>query len=146
MFSKCRPPFEFDVQQAALIDVIGAEPSYKSKLLWETLQRGVVAKSTLLTHEIGGPVLQVECREFVATSADQTQLFWKEETGWKWIYTTAYTLKTPTVDLSSYVDDFSSFYLKMACEKADYLGQIFQLARLYRKVRVSTTIRFEIPF
>ena len=120
------------------------EPSYKSKLIWESLQWSHVAKSALLTHEQGGPTLQVDCREFFVTSLDQTLLFWKEATGWGWMNTTAYSLETPRVDLASYIDEFSSFYLQKASEKPDYLGQIFRLAQLYPDVsflrRIQDTI------
>jgi len=66
----------------ALIGILEAEPSYKSKLVWESLVRGPAGKTALLTHERGGPTLQIHCRELDATSQDQTQLFWKEPTGW----------------------------------------------------------------
>ncbi|KAL9027847.1 MAG: hypothetical protein Q9196_003692 [Gyalolechia fulgens] len=110
-----------------------AEPSYKSKLVWESLVWGPVEKTAFLTHERGGPTLQVQCREFLATSEDQTQLFWKETTGWNWTCSTTYGLDVPNIDLRQYIDDCASFLLKGSCQKADYLGQIFQLAQLYRK-------------
>lgn len=78
--------------------------------------------------------MQVNCREFLVTSRDQTLLFWKEVAGWGCMNTTAYSLETPKVDLASYIDEFSSFYLKKASEKPDYLGQIFRLAQLYPNV------------
>ncbi|KAL9613099.1 MAG: hypothetical protein Q9167_002356 [Letrouitia subvulpina] len=111
-----------------------AEPSYESKLIWENLQCGDVIKSASLTHEEGGPALHVNCREFIANSPDQHQLFWKEATGWKYLHTTTYCLEKPNVDLASYLDEFSSIYLKKAGEKADYLSQIFRLAGLYPDV------------
>jgi len=36
-----------------LIDILGAEPSYNSKLVWESLVRGPAGKTVLLIHERG---------------------------------------------------------------------------------------------
>ena len=133
VFSKCWP-LSANRRATALIGILGAEPSYKSKLVWESLERGPAGQTALLTHERGGPTLQVHCREFDATSPDQTQLFWKESTGWHWMYSTTYSLEVPNIDLRQYIDDCASFLLEEASEKADYLGHIFQLAQLYRNV------------
>jgi len=130
----------------ALIDILGAEPSYKSKLVWESLVPGPAGKTALLTHERGGPTLRVHCREFDATSQDQTQLFWKDSTGWNWMYSTKYSLEVPNVDLRQYIDECASFLLRGASEKADYLGQIFRMAQLYRNVSFSPAAGFKIPF
>ena len=89
--------------------------------------------------------MEVNCREFVRTSPDQTLLCWKEVDGWGWMDTTAYSLETPKVDLASYIDEFSSFYLKEACEKPDHLGQIFRLAQLYPDVSSSPTVGSMTP-
>ena len=136
VFSKCWPSF-LNRRAIALIDSLGAEPSYKSKLVWKSLVRGPAGKFALLTHDRGGPTLQVHCYEFDATSQDQTQLFWKESTGWNWMYSTTYSLEVPNIDLRQYIDECASFLLKGASEKADYLGQIFQMAQLYRDVSFS---------
>jgi hypothetical protein len=109
------------------------------------LQWSHVAKSAVLTHEQGGPTLQVNCREFFVTSPDQTLLFWKEATGWGWMNTTAYSLESPKVDIASYIDEFSSFYLQKASEKPDYLGQIFRLAQLFPNVSSLLTIGSKTP-
>ena len=100
----------------------------------------------MLTHERGGPTLQGHFREFDATSLDQTQLFWKESTGWNWTYPTTYSLAVPNIDLRQYIDDCASFLLKGASEKADYLGQIFQLAPLYRNVSFPLAAELGTPF
>ena len=57
-------------------------------------------------------------------------LFWKETTGWEWIYTTAYSLETPSVDLSS-------VYLERVSEQADcrciqHSGPDFGCQRVWR--------------
>lgn len=84
-----------------------------------------------------GPTLQVHCREILATPQDQTQLFWKESTGWNKMYLTTYSLDLPNIDLRQYIDDCASFLVKGASEKVEYLGQMFQLAELYRNVSFS---------
>jgi len=109
------------------------------------LQWSHVAKTALLTHEQEGPTLQVNCRAFIVTSPDQTLLFWKEVTGWGWMNTTAYSLETSKVDLASYIDEFSSVYLKKASEKPEHLGQIFRLAQLYPNVSFSPTVESKTP-
>lgn len=140
MFSKCLSPLQISNCNTT-DDVPGVEPSYESKLIWESLQRIQVAKSALLTHEQGGPTLQVNCCEFFITSPDQTLLFWREAIGWGWMDTTAYSLETAKVDLTSYIDEFSSFYLKKASKEPNHLGQIFRLAQLYPNVSFLPTVR-----
>lgn len=54
--------------------------------------------------------------------------------------TTTYSLKTSKVNLASYIDEFSSFYLKKASEKPEHLDQIFQLAQLYSNVSFSPIV------
>jgi len=145
VFSKCLPPFLIR-RETALIGVVGAEPSYKSKLVWGSLERGFAAKIALLTHERGGLTLQVHCRDFDATSQNQTQLFWKETTGWNCIYSTTYSLEMPNIDLRQYIDECASFLLKGAAEKVDYLGQIFQMAQLHQRVSYLPAAEFKRPF
>ena len=133
VFSKCKSLPQICII-TILIDVVELEPSYESKLVWETLQQSHVVRSAFLTYEQEGPALHVMCREFFATSSHQTLLFWKEAIGWGSMHTTSYSLKDSNMDLTVYIDEFSTFYLKRASEKTDHLSQIFQLARLYPNV------------
>ena len=57
------------------------------------------------------------------------------------MYTTAYSLENPNVDLASYIDDFSSFYLKNTGEKADYLSQDLPASAAISKCRFSVSRR-----
>lgn len=62
------------------------------------------------------------------------------------MYLTTYSLDVPNIDLRQYIDDCASFLVKGASEKAEYLGQMFQLAELYRNVSFSPAAGFKKPF
>ena len=117
--------------------------SYKSQLIWKILQLSFVVKSALLTHEQERSILQINCREFLIISPDQTMLFWKRTTDWESTNTTAYNLKTLKMNLTFYIDEFSSFYLKKSNQQVDYLSQIFRLTQLYTNVGVLSIVELK---
>ena len=115
------------------------EPSYKAKLLWPSLNRALTIKKVKLRHERGGPIFEAECCPFLATSPDHVQLYWKERGGWKSMETTAYTLKDVEVNLTPYVEEYITFFALSTEREVPYLGPIFALAMVYRKVRKDDT-------
>ncbi|KAK2799838.1 hypothetical protein FQN50_008359 [Emmonsiellopsis sp. PD_5] len=124
---------------------LGKEPSYMTKLRWDSLPWLADSKEVLLRHENGGPMLPIICRKFSPDSADQTTVFWKDETGWKWIRTSAYGIEKPP-DLNRYVDESASFYLETVSRGSSCLGQLFQLAKSCIKEPLIALMGFKYDF
>lgn len=81
----------------------------------------------------------ITCRKFAVTSESHTKFFWNQVTGWQWMETTAYSLEESETDLTSYIDQFSYYYVIKAIENDGHLGQISRLAQKHRKVGFSPT-------
>ena len=47
------------------------------------------------------------------------------------------------MNLTFYIDEFSSFYLKKSNQQTDYLSQIFRLAQLYTNVGVLSIVELK---
>lgn len=76
---------------------------------------------------------------------DHIQVFWKDQTGWKWMETSAFTMKTQNLDLSLYIESYISIYIEKAREDTSQLSPILQLASIHRTVR-PLTLRQKAPF
>jgi hypothetical protein len=134
IFSKCDIPFPIYINW---LTHEGKNQIYQSKLVWEHLQWTQFSIRVVLQHEQRGPTIQIECREFHATSPEQLRLYYKHESGWKWIESTSVALARHEVeDLDPYVSDYTKFYLAQHRDGVSWLSQVFVEAE--RNITVST--------
>ena len=64
-------------------------------------------------------------------SFDQTRVFWKDESGWKWINTTSFGLETYEGDLEEYIFAYLGFYLNEISENTSVIDQMLEEAKKY---------------
>ena len=132
IFSKCKHSFccishNADGQE-------GLDAIYQLHLAWERLPWVSRTKSVILRHEQTGPAIKILCRQFQADSPEQTCLFYKDGSDWKWIQMTTYALQTHRIDLDAYLSAYTMFYLKEAVNNGSWLSQVIKVAKHHIKV------------
>lgn len=62
-------------------------------------------RRVVLGHQLKGPSLEIHCCQFEVSSPEQTRLFWKDESSWQWMTTSAFALAAYDVDVNGYISD-----------------------------------------
>lgn len=115
-------------------DSIGKNETYE--ILFTAVRSGKSSSRTTvdLRHYPNGPILSVECYEFLPIYRNQTRVFHQNSSGWHSVGTTAYCLANSKVDVSSYVQGCVRFALREACGLRRPVAFFFRLAQLYTHV------------
>ena len=112
----------------------GEDRGYSSKLTWQHLPWKGPAKAVKLRHHRDGPIVVVNCREFDATSQNETDLFWKDSKGWQCIKTTPFGLETYEKSLDEYISQYVIFYTQNAVGELGYLEQVLKTVVIHLEV------------
>ena len=93
--------------------------------------------TVLLCHERRGPTIEVRCRQFEATSSEQTRLYCKYGSGWEWVQSTPFALAKHEIEgLDDYISRYTKFCLTKLVNEGSLLSQIF--AEAERNIEVNT--------
>lgn len=90
-------------------------------------------KTVDLCHYAPGPILSVQCCQFLPTEPFQTRILRKDSSGWHWVGTTAYCL-AEKINLSPYIRECVTNALEEACSRTGPAAFFFQMAKDFRSV------------
>ena len=99
----------------------------KYKLRFTCVQSSVLSSPRMAQfgHYPNGPTLNVECCEFLPTDITQISVVRKNLSGWNWMFTTAYCMTNPQIDISPYLQKFSIFSMDEASRRPRYPTSFF---------------------
>jgi hypothetical protein len=134
VFSKCEYIFtRFRI--TALIPELGNNAIYSSKLTWQDL---VISRKRSeyieVRHYRDGPVLGLQCVEFIPTDHDVSLLYFKSAEGWSSMMTTTYSLGGSVLDMEKYVASYVTYFLKQT-SYAPWLSRVLLQAEALMEVR-----------
>ena len=115
-------------------DSVGMNETYEV-LFTSVWPSGSTCRTTIhLRHYADGPTLNLECDEFLASYQHQTRVLQQRPSGWHPANTTAYCLKNPKFDISSYVQACTKHAVGEVCKVRHPVAFFFRLAWLHRDV------------
>lgn len=117
---------------------LGRDTEHESKLSWENLFLDFKSPSLDITvrHISGGPMVLVECREYIPITGAEEILFHKTMNGWSSVITSPYCIAAPrsVIDLQSYVGDHVNLFLGQTAH-SPWLSELLHNAKALLQVR-----------
>ena len=113
---------------------VGKDAIYET-LYTVVLHGGIDSRTTTeLQQYADGPILTVECCEFVPENKNQIYVLEKNSSGWHSVKTIPYCLTDPTMDISLYIHDSVRSTIDKASRLLTPVSLFFRLARMYTDV------------